>query len=83
MYARESPRSKIIFPKELMKVVMQYDKIMDKTPIHLRLAYINLYAVLRNKRCMRKSAVLRIKYPNFTQMHYRLSFNLLNKEKKI
>lgn len=65
MYARESPRSKIIFPKELMKVVMQYDKIMDKTPIHLRLAYINLYAVLRNKRCMRKSAVLRINISKF------------------
>lgn len=62
MYAREYPRSKIIFPKELMKVVKQYDKIMDKTPIHLRLAYINLYRCFKKQKMYAQECGVTDKY---------------------
>ncbi len=83
MYAREYPRSKIIFPEELMKVVKQYDKIMDKAPVRLCLAYINLYRCFKKQKKYAQECGVTDKYIQI--LHKRIIvylFNSLNKEQK-
>ena len=83
MYDREYPRTKVIFPDELMKIVKQYDKIMFSAPLRIRLAYINLYHCFKKQKVYAQECGVTDKYIQI--LHKRIIvylFNKLNKEKK-
>ena len=81
MYAREYPRSKIIFPEDLMSIVKQYDKIMDKAPLRLLLAYVNLYRCFKKQKQYAQECNVTEKYVQILNKRIILYlFNSLNKE---
>ena len=81
MYAREYPRTKIFFPDELMKIVKQYDKIMDKAPMRIRLAYINLYRCFKKQKVYAQECGVTDKYIQILNKRIIVYlFNSLNKE---
>ncbi len=83
MYAREYPRSKIIFSEKLMEVVKQYDKIMDKAPTRIRLAYINLYHCFKKQKTYAQECDVTEKYIQILNKRIILYlFNSLNKDQK-
>ncbi len=83
MYARCYHRSKIIFPEETMKIVKEYDKIMDKAPMRIRLAYINLYRCFKKQKAYAQECGVTDKYIQILNKRIIVYlFNSLNKEQK-
>ena len=81
MYARCYPRSKLIYPDCFLKMLNQYDMLMDKSPMRIRLAYMNLYRCFKKQKTYAQECGVTEKYIQILNKRIIVYlFNSLNKE---